>query len=134
MKLSQTGSLDSSYGTGGRVKVQIGVNSQAFSAALDSTAKLVVAGFAQPSPTDPANGFVLRLGTNGALDSTFHQTGIVLWPSPGSDVAFTKVIAEPFTDDVITSGTQLSLGSGSFIVAKFRPNGTVDTGFGDLKP
>ena len=73
------GTLDSTFGANGTVRNTIsgggGVNDQAYSVAIQSDGKIVVAGFSLKAP---AYAFALaRYNVNGTLDSTFGTNGTV---------------------------------------------------------
>ena len=70
------GSLDTTFGASGIVTTAIGTHDdEAFALAIDSNGKLVAAGF---SNNGTQYEFALvRYTTTGALDTTFHTTGIV---------------------------------------------------------
>jgi uncharacterized delta-60 repeat protein/uncharacterized repeat protein (TIGR01451 family) len=75
-------SLDSTFGSGGEVVTDfgsVGTNSGfAYAAAVDSSDRVIVAG-ATGGPTGSGSQFaVVRYNTDGSLDSTFGNDGIVL--------------------------------------------------------
>ena len=74
---SQAGSLDSSFGTGGKVITSINSGSDiAYAVGLQSDGKIVVAGMT--TNTSTGKDFAcLRYNSNGTLDSSFGTNGIV---------------------------------------------------------
>ena len=117
------GTLDPSFGTGGRVTTA--TDAGAGSVALKPDGKIVVAGSngssSQPSCT------VARYNTDGSLDATFGSAGIVK-TTPGS---FSHVAAVM----VQQNGKILVVGSAGitravFALARYNRNGTLDSSFG----
>jgi uncharacterized delta-60 repeat protein len=97
MRLNSNGTLDSSFGQGGKVTAYVGSsNAEAYSLALQSDGKIVVAGQAvNPDGHSGQDFALLRLNTNGSVDSNFG-------------VAASTTITGTAADDFFTSG-----GSGS---------------------
>ena len=77
VRLTATGSLDTSFGTSGKVTTDFSRGlDQAFAVAIQSDGKIVVAGSAQTSSTE--YDFALaRYNANGSLDTTFGSRGKV---------------------------------------------------------
>ena len=71
VRYNTDGSMDTTFGTNGIVKTVIGTWAQAYSVALQSDGKIVLAGSA-------SSHFALaRYNTDGSLDTTFGTNGIV---------------------------------------------------------
>src|SRR5205807_1769177 len=69
------GTLDSSFGSGGKVTTTIGTEAYVKSLGIQSDGKVVAAGY---SNNGSQNKFVLvRFTTDGGLDTTFGTNGIV---------------------------------------------------------
>lgn len=77
-KLFPDGTLDPSFGTGGKVTVPFDLggsnNDVSYGSALQPDGKLVIAGFVPVSATD-SDIALARLNANGSLDSTFGFAG-----------------------------------------------------------
>jgi uncharacterized delta-60 repeat protein/RHS repeat-associated protein len=67
-RFNADGSLDTGFGTSGEVVVDFGGNDIAKVVAIQSDGKIVVAG-------TTSGGFVMRLNTNGSLDTSFDGDG-----------------------------------------------------------
>lgn len=124
------GSLDASFGTGGKVVTSINAGSdKAYSVALQTDQKIVVAGVTD----NPATGkdFVcVRYNTDGSLDNTFGTNGIVTTDLQlGSDDVAYSLAIQP--DGKIVLGGYSDDGSlKKAALIRYNPNGTVDTNFG----
>ena len=119
-RYNANGSLDSTFGTGGKVTTTVGGSDQiARAVALQSDGKIVAAGF------DGSNVVVARYATDGTLDTAFGGTGIVVTDVPGSgrDLGFAV--------EVLSSGKILVAGvaNGAFAILRYDANGMLDTTF-----
>jgi len=125
---AQAGRLDSTFGSGGIVTTDFGVQTgsanmaTANAAVIQSDGKIVVAGAIPAS-----NGFpvaaLLRYNPNGSLDSSFGTGGIVSTPSI-EDAAFTSVALQ-------SDGKIVAVAGGfSANIARYTSTGALDTTFG----
>jgi uncharacterized delta-60 repeat protein len=121
---AQAGSLDPSFGTGGIVTVDFGIegnNGKATiaAAAIQSDGKIVVAGsIPDGNGHGVASFFVARFLSNGNLDTTFGSKGIAA--IAGSGGTYTSVVIQP-DGKIVAAGFQ---------VARYNKNGTFDNSFG----
>ncbi|MEO8042172.1 MAG: delta-60 repeat domain-containing protein, partial [Acidobacteriota bacterium] len=125
-RYNTNGSLDTSFGTGGKVVTPFGSNSLgAYDVAVQSDGKIVAAG----SGGDYPNNFALaRYNTEGALDSSFGSGGKVSTSIGNFSEAYAaalqsdgKIVAAGFGYDGSNSGVAL---------AKYYIDGSLDTSFG----
>lgn len=83
-RLNGDGSLDASFGVGGKVTTDIGAEDEAKAVTLQPDGKIVVVGltyssFSFPPPDGPFNKIaVARYNTNGTLDQSFDGDGKVI--------------------------------------------------------
>jgi uncharacterized delta-60 repeat protein len=120
------GALDTSF-AGGKVIVPMGASDDyAFAIAAQPDGKLVIAGRAAEHRGDLA---LLRLERDGTPDTTFGSGGKVLTDvAGGADTAY-AVAVQP--DGKIVVAGSATVGTGlDFVVARYRPDGTLDTSFG----
>jgi len=123
--------LDSSFGAGGKVEANFGVTVAPSDATLQADGKIVVVGTTDNFQIANQVFGVARFLPNGALDSTFGSGG-------AASVAFTNFInspnavaIQPDGKIVVAGETQSSDGSiDRFAVARFNPNGSLDSSFG----
>jgi uncharacterized delta-60 repeat protein len=91
-----SGSLDSSFGTGGKVTTDLGNNALANSVALTADGHIVVAGsLDETGPTSDSLFAVVRYNSDGSLDTTFNSTGIVTTKFGTVNAAANKVLVQP---------------------------------------
>ncbi|MEV6050381.1 calcium-binding protein [Streptomyces sp. NPDC052107] len=117
------GSLDTTFGTGGKVTTNFGGVDGARGVAVQTDGKIVVAGF---SNTDFA---VARYNTDGSLDTTFNGTGAVTTDfGGGEDVAFG--VALQADGKIVAAGSTNAFGGLDFALARYNLDGSLDTTFG----
>jgi uncharacterized delta-60 repeat protein len=127
---SQAGSLDSSFGTGGKVVTSINSGAdKAYAVALQTDGKIIVAGMTTNASTGK-DFACLRYNSNGTLDSTFGTSGIVTndVQTGSDDVVYSiaiqadgKIILAGYSDDGSNKNAAL---------IRLNTNGTLDTSFG----
>lgn len=125
-----SGNLDSSFGTAGIAVINIGSGCAANAIALQSDGKIILGGHAQiGSLTEYA---VVRLNTNGTLDSSFGTGGIVttqLKPRSTSDIIY--AVAVQADGKIVAAGsTTLNTGVTKISLARYTTSGALDTSFG----
>ncbi len=123
------GSLDSTFGTGGKVTTDFFASTdQALAVAIQTDGKIVAAGTADHG----ANSFdfaLARYNSNGSLDTTFSGDGKLVTNFLGaSDEAFAVAIQ---TDGkIVAAGYAQGPSRGYFALARYNSNGSLDTTFG----
>jgi uncharacterized delta-60 repeat protein len=123
------GTLDGSFGAGGKVTTDIlGLSDQANALAVQPDGKILLAGQAF-SLTTAYDFAIVRLNPDGSLDSSFGNNGKVLSDFSGSiDIAYAMCVQ---TDGKIllageTQDTRLHIG-----LARYNQDGTLDSTFGN---
>src|SRR6266508_6659951 len=121
------GSLDASFGTGGKVTTALGSNTAGRGLALQPDGKIVVTGYTYTGPTDL---FALaRYHADGSLDSSFGTGGTVTTAFAGGyDVGF-RVALQP-DGKILVVGFDYDGTRTYFALARYDANGSLDTSFG----
>jgi uncharacterized delta-60 repeat protein len=123
------GTLDSNFGSGGKVSFQFGGTGFAASAVLQSDGKIVIVGATSlnAQPGGAYNFAVARLNTDGTLDTTFGNGGLVATDiTPSAEDNALSVFIQP-DGKIVTGGY-----SGSFMaLVRYNANGTLDNKFGN---
>src|SRR5439155_1647217 len=121
------GTLDPSFGGGGRVLTNFAGRDEASALALQSDGKIVVAGF---SGAGGRQDFaVARYNPDGSLDPSFGSGGRVLTDFGGDDEA--AALALQSDGKIVVTGFSFSDAGGSDIaLARYNPDGTLDASFG----
>ena len=123
------GTLDTTFGGDGRVTTDVG-GGTAHAVALQPDGKIVLAGVA-PSPSTGSDFALARYLPNGTLDTTFGGDGRVITDFGGDDIAI-AVTLQP-DGKIVVAGratTNPATGHTDFALARYLPNGTLDTTFG----
>ncbi|HEY1717675.1 MAG TPA: delta-60 repeat domain-containing protein [Verrucomicrobiae bacterium] len=137
-RLNADGSLDSTFGTGGKASTDFArLFDSANAVILQPDGKILVAGVENFSVTNfnTENFAVARYLTNGLLDTTFGTNGLMNIGYGNRDcVAYGialqssgKIIVGGQLDDIDNNGVD-----GGFTVARLNTNGSLDTSFGNL--
>ena len=121
------GSLDTNFGTGGKVTTDISDADAAWSVAIQSDGKIVVAG--QSWNGSDYDFALVRYKTNGMLDTSFDSDGKVTTAiGSGSDRAYSVAIQSD--GKIVAAGRSSNGGSNDdFALVRYKTNGTLDTSF-----
>lgn len=140
--LSQSGTLDTSFGINGKVHTGFGLNnSMANAVAVQPDGKIIVGGSAYSANTvnswerDANNAVLVRYNADGSRDTSFGTEGLVMndyytfanaqgW---SSDVLNIKVLAD---GKILTYGSAILGYTGDTELIRYNSNGSVDTSFG----
>jgi len=128
VRLNSDGSLDTSFGNGGKSVVAVGPGfyDAASSLALQIDGKIVLAG---QGTVGTVGGFVVaRLNSDGTVDPGFGDAGRVAVAVPGGFGASGVVIDA--SGRIVMSGSALVGSYWQFAFVRLASNGTPDTGFG----
>ena len=130
------GTLDITFGNKGKVRTDFpGLAAVPSSVVIQPDGKIVVAGGAFPLFTFLGNFEVVRYNTNGSLDTSFGDGGIVTTIFPAGSYAFD--VALQSDGKIVAAGTffvDFDPGESSdtdFALARYNPDGTPDATFGN---
>ena len=128
-RFNANGTLDTTFGTGGKVVSAISTRNEIiYDVALQPDGKIVVAGNTNPFEAIPVTDFLLvRYNSNGSLDTSFVNSGVVTVNQSDSDV-FLGVVVQP-DGKIVAVGGHIE-NDGEVAVFRFNPNGGLDSGFG----
>jgi len=126
------GTLDTTFGSGGKVTTDFGRRGfdRAHSAALQADGKIVAAGFATSLDGISENFGVARYTSNGVLDTSFNNRGLqqIDFGSCCQDAWQVLVQSD---GKIVTIGFPNSEGSDSdFLLARLNSTGSLDSTFG----
>jgi uncharacterized delta-60 repeat protein len=131
-RYNSNGSLDTTFDGDGKVTTAVGSSADyAFSVAIQSDGKIVVAGY---SLNGSNYEFALtRYNSNGNLDTTFDGDGKVT-TAVGSSDDFARGVAIQSDGKIVVAGSSVNGGSNNFALTRYNSNGSLDTTFdGDGK-
>jgi uncharacterized delta-60 repeat protein len=123
------GGLDRDFGGTGKVTLDIQAQDFAEGVAIDSEGRIVVAG----STSDGTSGdfAVARYMPDGRLDPSFGNGGIVTTDFNGRDEQAVALNLDSDGRMVVAGYSRGPRGVSYFAMARYRPNGSLDTSFGD---
>jgi uncharacterized delta-60 repeat protein len=123
-RFNSDGTKDLTFGTNGYVRTAIGGNYDVgVGGILLPDGKIFVVGFTNGSATSPGAIDFVRYNSNGTLDETFGEGGIVYHLVGGANS-----IPEIFSIVQLSSGKYIV--NGQNFMARVNPDGSLDTSFG----
>src|SRR5205823_7151886 len=120
------GSVDLTFGSGGRVLTDFDGDDAAFALAVHPDGKIVVAGVSTGGGT--MDFALARYDSDGTLDATFGSGGRVVTDLGGQDEAFALVVQPD--GRLVATGASTAAGSLDFALARYNTDGTLDATFG----
>ena len=132
VRYNADGSLDTAFDGDGRVTTAMGAfRDEIYDLAIDATNKIVGVGVSVDA--DYYQHFALaRYTSSGSLDASFDGDGKVITALAAEGFAYALAI-QPGDGKLVTAGyatTDLDTYPTGFAVARYNPNGSLDTGFG----
>jgi len=127
-RFNTDGTLDSSFGTGGIVRTQVGAGNSRFqSVAIQSDGKIIAAGFSHNG--DNYDFALARYDSYGNLDPGFGTGGVVITPVGSGD---DRVYALSIQNDqmIVVAGSTRDGIDTDFALARYDSDGLLDPGFG----
>ena len=128
VRYNATGSLDTSFGTGGKVGTPVGsIDDEVFALVLQPDGKLVAAGYTDKGSS---TAFALvRYNANGSLDTSFGTGGKVTTPIGSVDDEVFALVLQP-DGKLVAAGYTSSASSTAFALVRYNADGSLDTSFG----
>jgi uncharacterized delta-60 repeat protein len=124
-RYNPNGTLDTSFGAGGKVVTKFSGNSAATALVLQNDGKLVAAG---ETSTDSFDFALARYNTNGTLDTSFDHDGMVVTDFGGADRAAALLIDN--AGKIVAAGGSGTPLSSAVALARYRGDGSLDRTFG----
>jgi serralysin len=112
------GTLDNGFGTGGKVTTDFGGYDWGSRVVMQADGKILVAG----------EGKLARYNSNGSLDSTFSGDGMLTTDDFLSGYGYSATVQAD--GKILVAGTDIQHNSNDFGLARYNPDGTLDTTFG----
>lgn len=126
VRYNADGTLDTGFGTGGKVLTALGINgAEAYDVAVQTDGRILVVGLSRPSTSDSSFA-VVRYNPNGTLDTGFGNGGIVLTAVETGVNYAEAVIVQP-DGKIIAAGTS---GSQKYAIVRYNADGSLDSSFG----
>lgn len=134
-RLTPTGTLDGSFGSGGRTVVPVDLvdfePDVAVAVAVDSGGRPLVAGNAYDAAFDDQAAVLIRLTVSGAVDSTFNGGGPLVVADTDGDDSMNGVVVQS-DGRIVVAGKVQGAASPMFFAARYLEDGSADWSFGDF--
>ena len=129
VRYNSDGSLDTSFGTGGKITTAVGSSDdQAWAISLQPDGKILAGGVARMNGTE--DFALVRYNSDGTLDSGFGNGGRVTTAfDSGNDRAW-SIILQP-DSKIVMGGSATVNGKLDFALARYQADGSLDTSFGN---
>jgi uncharacterized delta-60 repeat protein len=128
-RFNSNGTLDTSFGTGGKVIQDIGTwHDEGNSLAIQPDGKIILGGYCGNGPTN-YDFCIARFNSNGTLDTSFGSSGKVIQPIGSASDNGHSLAIQP-DGKIILGGFCSGVSNYDFCIARFNSNGTLDTSFG----
>lgn len=130
-RLNSDGTLDATFGVSGKLVLSLTPDSEeADDIKLQSDGKLLIAGLQYAGSVSGYQSLLARLNTNGTLDPSFGVAGFDDYNFGYSWAVLAHVALQP--DGKIVTAGYLTLATDRYLgAARFNPDGTIDTTFGN---
>lgn len=130
VRYNADGSLDTTFGTGGKVVTTMGASTdRIYAIAIQTDGKIVVGGDTYAGTATGVDFALARYNTNGTLDTNFGTGGKVVTPvhalSSRDSVYALRLQTIQGEQRIVAVG-----GEGDFIAARYSANGQLDASFG----
>ena len=127
VRYNTDGTLDTSFGTGGKVTTDIGSGYASYDVAnalgIQSDGKIVAAGGSS------SNFALVRYNTDGTLDTSFGTGGKVTTAvGTSNDAAYALSIQSD--GKIVAAGSSYNGSNNDFTIVRYNTDGTLDTSFG----
>jgi uncharacterized delta-60 repeat protein/uncharacterized repeat protein (TIGR01451 family) len=127
VRYNENGTLDSSFGSSGIVIADVAVGEAANAVAIDSSGRIVAAGFGSSAADQQPDFVVARFASDGTLDTSFNGTGVVSTDFGGNDSAV--AVRTLASAKILVAGWTLN-GGGDFALVRYNADGSLDATFG----
>ncbi|HSI56719.1 MAG TPA: delta-60 repeat domain-containing protein [Ideonella sp.] len=127
------GDLDPAFGRAGQMMTDFDHSTDiAYAVALQADGKIVAAGTTYKNNDYSDEDFAIaRYNANGRLDATFGVNGRVTTDFPGLAAVVSAMVVQPDGKILVAGGAfPLFTFLGDFKLARYNPNGSLDTSFG----
>ncbi|MCI0529632.1 MAG: hypothetical protein L0Y56_19490, partial [Nitrospira sp.] len=125
------GSLDTSFGTAGKVTTDFGgSNGGAFAVALQQDGRIVAAGRTFIFFGLTSDFALARYNTDGSLDTSFGTAGKVTTDFGGNNDGVFAVALQADGKIVAVGSSQIGIMNSDFALARYNPDGSLDSSFG----
>lgn len=132
VRYNPEGTLDTTFGTGGRVITRAGLNeSAAQSVTLQDDGKILLAGYASNGIVDDFDFALARYLPDGSRDTTFGSGGQVVTDLAGGSDDSGHSVTVQSDGKIVVAGSSGTAGNYDFALVRYNADGSLDTTFGN---
>jgi uncharacterized delta-60 repeat protein len=124
-RYNTNGSLDSSFGSGGRIFFPFRYIPEID---LQADGKIIIVGATDNTPADPKDMFIARFNSDGSTDTTFGGDGQVTTDFGGDELAY-SVAVQP-DGKIVAAGSSIASAPADIVLARYNQDSSLDTSFG----
>jgi uncharacterized delta-60 repeat protein len=126
-RLNANGTIDTTFATNGRFmqNVAVGISERAYGVAIQADGKILIAG----RTNSPRQRVVIRLNSDGSLDTTFGTGGIFQTPIGSPTFDEPEIAIQADGKVIVIGATRNGVTTDAFSVMRLNTNGTLDTTF-----
>ncbi|MBF0476825.1 MAG: hypothetical protein HQK59_13555 [Deltaproteobacteria bacterium] len=128
LRYDATGALDNGFGAGGAFFYSGSGDNMAFGLTLQPDGKIVVVGRTQTNGNNDV--LTMRLNSNGTLDTTFGQGGVVVYIGPGGATDTGRGVVVQPDGKILVSCESFNGTQKDAIILRYNSNGVPDNSFG----
>lgn len=129
VRFNVNGTLDSTFGGGGKVRIGVGVFASARAVALQPDGKIVIVGTSSSGSFSNFDFAIARINSDGTPDPTFNGVGIKTIPFGAQQDEANAVVVGPGGKIFVGGMANTGLNTWDFGVASLNSDGTADTSF-----
>ena len=133
IKYNSDGTLDNTFGTGGKVRTPISSYSdRALAMAVQTDGKIILAGNTTSYSPTTISFTIVRYNINGTLDNTFGTSGVVITSMGAGSMSNAYSVAIQNNGKIIVAGCSRinSTAYNDFTLCRYNVNGILDNTFG----
>ena len=121
-------SVDSSFGSGGKVVYNPGTDAKGFGISMQGNDKIIVCGSVISGGKN--NALVLRYSLSGIQDNSFGSGGVFRWNSGFGNDDFSNELVLQSDGKILIAGNSMNTLTSGLYVLRLTFNGTLDNTFG----
>lgn len=131
LRYDSSGQPDPTFGVDGYIDTSVGIGLEYEAVELQTDGKIVVScsGYTNATTYD---FWVIRYNTNGSLDDSFGDNGMVRTPiGPGGSIDQAKGVAIQANGKIVVAGRAPNVPNSNFVTVRYNRNGSLDTKWGN---
>lgn len=130
-RLNVNGSLDTSFGAGGKVEASYGESSNGHAVVIGADGKITIGGYVENTNSGLASAcYVARFTASGQVDTAFGSGGSTVATLGSGTTNYCHQLVMQTDGKVVIAGGTLRNSIGDFVMARYTTTGALDASFG----